>query len=37
MKAIGVLNTHPHLEADLVIKSMQDLTWEMIESVMRET
>ena len=34
MKAIGVLNTHPHLEADLVIKSLQDLTWEMIESVL---
>jgi beta-phosphoglucomutase len=37
MKAIGVLNTHPQLEADLVIKSMQDLTWEMIEDVMRKT
>ena len=35
IKAIGVLNTHPHLEADLVIKSMQDLTWEMIENVLR--
>ena len=34
MKAIGVLNTHPHLEADLVVKSMQDLTWDMIESVL---
>jgi beta-phosphoglucomutase len=37
MKAIGVLNTQPQLQADLVIKSLQDLTWEMIESVMRET
>ena len=36
MKAIGVLNTHPQLEADLVIKSLQDLTWEMIEGVMRD-
>jgi beta-phosphoglucomutase len=36
MKAIGVLNTHPQLEADLVIKSLQDLTWEMIESVIRD-
>jgi beta-phosphoglucomutase len=35
MKAIGVLNTHPQLEADLVINSMQDLTWEMIESLTR--
>ncbi len=35
MKAIGVLNTHPHLEAELVIKSMQDLTWDMIEDVIR--
>jgi beta-phosphoglucomutase len=35
MKAIGVLNTHPQLEADLVIKSLQDLTWDMIENVMR--
>ena len=34
MKAIGVLSTHPHLQADLVVKSMQDLTWEMIESVL---
>jgi beta-phosphoglucomutase len=35
MQAIGVLNTHPQLEADLVIKSLQDLTWEMIENVLR--
>ena len=35
MKAIGVLNSHSHLEADLVIKSMQDLTWEMIENLVR--
>jgi beta-phosphoglucomutase len=34
MKAIGVLNTHPQLKADLVIKSLQDLTWEMIENLM---
>jgi beta-phosphoglucomutase len=33
MKAIGVLNTHPHLEADLVIKSLEDLTWEMIKNL----
>ena len=36
MKAIGVLNTHPHLEADVVVQSLQDLTWEMIENVMRD-
>jgi beta-phosphoglucomutase len=35
MRAIGVLNTHSQLEADLVIKSLQDLTWEMIEEVIR--
>jgi beta-phosphoglucomutase len=35
MKAIGVLNTHPHLEADVVVQALHDLTWEMIESVMR--
>ena len=35
MKAIGVLNTHSHLEADLVVRSLQNLTWEMIENVMR--
>jgi len=35
MKAIGVLNTHPHLEADVVVQSLQDLTWEMIENIMR--
>jgi beta-phosphoglucomutase len=34
MKAIGVLNTHPHLEADVVVQSLQDLTWEMIKSLM---
>jgi beta-phosphoglucomutase len=33
MKAIGVLNTHPHLEAEVVVPSLQDLTWEMIESL----
>ena len=37
MKAIGVLNTHPHLEADVVVRSLQDLTWEMIEELMRPT
>jgi beta-phosphoglucomutase len=31
MKAIGVLNTHPHLEADLVIRSLEELTWEMVK------
>jgi beta-phosphoglucomutase len=35
MQAIGVLNTHPHLEADVVVPSLNDLTWEMIEDVMR--
>ena len=37
MKAIGVLNTHPHLESDLVVRSLEELSWEMIETVMRET
>ncbi len=37
MRAIGVLNTHPDLEADLVVQSLQDLTWEIIEEVMSET
>ena len=37
MKTIGVLTTHPHLEADVLVPSLQDLTWEMIESVIRET
>jgi beta-phosphoglucomutase len=36
MKAIGVLNTHPHLEADLVIKSLEELSWEMIENLIRD-
>ena len=35
MKAIGVLTTHPDLEADIVVQTLQDLTWEMIENVMR--
>jgi beta-phosphoglucomutase len=35
MKAIGVLNTHPHLEADVVVRTLQDLTWEMIENLIR--
>jgi beta-phosphoglucomutase len=35
MRTIGVLNTHAHLKADIVVSSLQDLTWEMIESVMR--
>ncbi len=34
MKAIGVLTTHPHLEADVVVRSLQDLSWEMIEGLM---
>jgi len=34
MKAIGVLNTHAHLEADLVVKSLEELSWEIIENVM---
>jgi len=36
MKAIGVLNTHPRLEADLVIKSLEELSWEMIENLIRD-
>ena len=34
MKAIGVLTTHPQLEADVLVRSLQDLTWEMIDNVM---
>jgi beta-phosphoglucomutase len=37
MKAIGVLNTHPHLEADVVVRTLQDLTWEMIENLICPT
>src|SRR5512139_757476 len=37
MKAIGVLNTHVHLEADVVVRSLQDLTWQMIENLICET
>lgn len=36
MKAIGVLNTHAQLEADVVVQSLYDLTWEMIENVMHD-
>ncbi len=35
MKAIGVLTTHPHLEAEVLVPSLRDLTWEIIENVMR--
>ena len=35
MKAIGVLNTQSQLQADLVITSLQDLTWETIENLLR--
>jgi beta-phosphoglucomutase family hydrolase len=35
MRTIGVLNTHPHLEADVVVQSLEDLSWKMIETVMR--
>ncbi len=37
MKAIGVLNTHTDLEADLVVRSLQELTWEMIENLIHES
>jgi beta-phosphoglucomutase family hydrolase len=37
MKAIGVLNTQSHLEADVVVRSLHDLTWEMIEDLLRDT
>jgi beta-phosphoglucomutase len=36
MKAIGVLNTLPRLNADAVVPSLRDLTWEIIEDLMRE-
>ncbi len=36
MKAIGVLTTPPHLEADVVVRSLQDLSWEMIAGLMRD-
>jgi beta-phosphoglucomutase len=35
MKAIGVLNTQSHLDSDLVVRSLEELSWEMIETVMR--
>ncbi len=34
MKAIGVLNTQPQLQADLVLKSLHDLTWDLIEQLL---
>jgi beta-phosphoglucomutase len=37
MKAIGVLNTQPHLEADVVVQSLHDLTWERVENLIRPT
>jgi beta-phosphoglucomutase len=37
MKVIGVLNTQPHLEADVVVQSLHDLTWEMVENLIRPT
>jgi beta-phosphoglucomutase family hydrolase len=36
MRTIGVLNTHAQLEADIVVQSLHDLTWKMIERVMRQ-
>ena len=36
MKTIGVLNTQPQLEADIVVRSLHDLSWEMIEKMMRD-
>ncbi len=36
MKTIGVLTTHEVLEADVVVQSLQDLTWETIENVTRD-
>ncbi len=36
MKTIGVLTTHDVLEADVVVRSLQDLSWETIENVMRD-
>jgi len=36
MKAIGVLNTHAELEADLVLKSLEELSWKMIEDLMHD-
>ncbi len=35
MSVIGVLNTQAQLEADLVVRSLHDLTWEMVEDVLR--
>jgi beta-phosphoglucomutase len=37
MKAIGVLNTQPQLQANLIITSLQDLTWQMIEDMLPTT
>jgi beta-phosphoglucomutase family hydrolase len=36
MKTIGVLTTHEVLEADVVVQSLQDLSWETIENVIRD-
>jgi beta-phosphoglucomutase len=36
MKTIGVLNTQPQLAADIVVRSLHDLSWEMIENLIRE-
>ena len=36
MKTIGVLTTHEALEADVVVESLQDLSWETIENVIRD-
>ena len=36
-KAIGVLTTHQALEADAIVRSLKDLTWDVIENLIRES
>jgi len=34
MKTIGVLTTHDTLEADRVVRSLEELQWDMIDTLM---
>ena len=36
MRTVGVLNTHPHLEADVIVQSLEDLSWQMIDNLMHD-
>ncbi len=37
MKTIGVLTTHDALEADRVVRSLEELQWQMIDNLLPET